>query len=197
MGMCPQFKKQVSCIRVSGVERPECCPKRPCFTGNGDKRRIWNEEKPGLMSEPSLPEAQAALPPCRTHLWAMARSVKPSTGRRAKQWPRSRRSLTHSRGGKRNSSLLGGLQSWYTTCRTSSSKDRTSFSSASESPCLWGGGTGAGTRCVSCGWGVQMPRDREMWPRAQHPAHHQRVHPKGLHLDAAQQGPMPGCSHAH
>lgn len=149
------------------------------------------------MSEPSLPEAQAALPPCRTHLWAMARSVKPSTGRRAKQWPRSRRSLTHSRGGKRNSSLLGRLQSWYTTCRTSSSKDRTSFSSASESPCLRGGGTGTGTRCVSCGRGVQTPRDGETWPRAQHPARHQRVHPKGLHLDGAQQGLMPGYSHAH
>lgn len=72
----------------------------------------------------------------------MARSVKPSTGRLAKQFPRSRRSLTHSRGGKRSSSLLGGVQSWYTACRTSLSKDRTSFSSASESPYLWGGRKG-------------------------------------------------------
>ena len=87
---------------------------------------------------------QTVSPTRSTHLWAMARRVKPSTGRLAKQLPRSRRSLTHSRGGKRRSSLLGGVQSWYTLCRTSSSKDRTSFSSASDSPCLWKGGMDVG-----------------------------------------------------
>ena len=98
------------------------------------------------VSPCSWSPTQTVSPTRSTHLWAMARRVKPSTGRLAKQLPRSRRSLTHSRGGKRRSSLLGGVQSWYTLCRTSSSKDRTSFSSASESPCLWKGGTDVGAR---------------------------------------------------
>lgn len=102
------------------------------------------------MSPCSWSPTQTVSPTRSTHLWAMARRVKPSTGRRAKQLPRSRRSLTHSRGGKRRSSLLGGVQSWYTLRRTSSSKDRTSFSSASESPCLWKGGTDVTSSMASC-----------------------------------------------
>lgn len=96
--------------------------------------RIWTKGEPG--QELLLLGTLTASPLPWAYLWATARSVKPSTGRLAKQFPRSRRSLTHSRGGKRSSSLLGGVQSRYTACRTSSSKDRTSFSSASESPCL-------------------------------------------------------------
>lgn len=73
----------------------------------------------------------------RAYLCAMASSMQPSTGLLTRQCPRSRRSRTHSRGGKRSSSLLGGVQSRYTACKTSSSKDNTSFSSASERPYLW------------------------------------------------------------
>lgn len=79
-----------------------------------------------------------AVSPLKAYLCAMASSMQPSTGLLVKQCPRSRRSRTHSSGGKRRSSLLGGVQSWYTVCRTSSSKDSTSFSSASDRPYLWG-----------------------------------------------------------
>ena len=68
----------------------------------------------------------------------------------------------HSRGGKRRSSLLGGVQSWYTLCRTSSSKDRTSFNSASESPCLWKDGRAWGHTCVSCTWRRQKLSEGQM-----------------------------------
>lgn len=126
----------------------------------------------------------------------MARSVKPSTGRLAKQFPRSRRSLTHSRGGKRSSSLLGGVQSWYTACRTSSSKDRTSFSSASESPYLWGGSQGNTSGSPAFGRCRQTQREGETRSAAQCPTCHQRVYPEDQHLDSAhaQQEPTPSSS---
>lgn len=105
----------------------------------------------------------------RAYLCAITSRVRPSTGLHVRQCPRSRRSRTHSRGGKRSTSLLGGVQSRYTACRTSSSKDNTSFSSASERPCLRREGT---THCdrrmgkifrgpwTALGWGGLQRHDQ-------------------------------------
>ena len=97
------------------------------------------KEVKGLVGSLCSQGPTKTVPLLRAYLCATASNVQPSMGLLTRQCPRSRRSRTHSRGGKRSSSLLGGVQSRYTACKTSSSKDNTYFNSASERPYLVGG----------------------------------------------------------